>query len=287
VDRRQFLISAASALVLQARLKAAQSSLPVKGKGSADKKFADLLGRFQEDPDLATSSKRVEQRGFEPSKPGPERAGERGPKSKREISEGAIKLIIAAEITNKRTYDSLYSSPVWPGLMSGITIGIGYDIGWVSQSDLAQDWKDYVDNQTIEILIRATGRRGSAAAELLDALKAIKIQWNTASAQFYSETLPRCIGATESALPNTSVLTNDCFGSLVSIAYNRGAAFGESGDRYREMRAIHDYMSQKHFQTIPGEIRRMKRLWLNDPKARGLILRREAEALLFESGLQN
>jgi hypothetical protein len=287
MDRRQFLIGATSAFALQARLRAAQGSLPVKGKDSANQKFADVLGRFQEDPDLATSSKRAEERGFEPLKPGPERAGARGKKSKREISEGATKLIIAAEITNKRTYESKYSSPVWPGLMSGVTIGIGYDIGWVSQSDLAQDWKSYIDDKTIEILSRASGRRGSAAAELLDALKAIKIQWNSASDEFYSETLPRCIGATESALPNTSVLSNDCFGALVSIAYNRGPAFGEAGDRYREMRAIHDYMNQKHFQQIPVVIRRMKRLWLNDPKARGVVLRREAEALLFESGLEN
>jgi hypothetical protein len=283
VDRRQFFIGTTVALAFRSTLVAFQRY--PRDNTSVDKEFADVLQRFQQDPELATSSRRSESRAFEPTEPGLERF-ERGPKSKRRISDRAVELIIAAEVTNKETYNSKYSSPVWPGLTSGITIGIGYDIGWVRQPDLVQDWKDYLDDQTIEVLSHATGKRGRIAAGMLDGFKAIKIGWDPASAQFASETLPRCIGETEKALPNTSALNNDCFGALVSIAYNRGPAFSESGDRYREMRGIHDYMSQNHFQGIPSEIRKMKRLWQCDPDAQGVVLRREAEALLFESGLR-
>jgi hypothetical protein len=283
VDRRQFLIGTTAGLAFRNAIMAFQ--INPADNASVNEEFADLLRRFEQDPKLAASSRKVEERGFESSQPGPERA-ERGPKSKRKISERAAQLIIAAEVTNSKTYDSNYSTPIWPGLSSGITIGIGYDLGWVREPDLRQDWKDYVDNQTIEVLSHACGIRGSAAADLLDAFKKVEISWDAASAQFASETLPRCIGETERALPNTSAVSNDCLGALVSIAYNRGPAFSESGDRYREMRAIHDHMSQNNFKQIPAEIRSMKRIWQSDPDAQGVVVRREAEALLFEMGLE-
>ena len=46
-------------------------------------------------------------------------------------------------------------------------------------------------------------------------------------------------------------------------------------------------MKNQDFAPIPDRIRAMNRLWQNDPNARGLLLRREAEALLFEKGLKN
>jgi hypothetical protein len=49
------------------------------------------------------------------------------------------------------------------------------------------------------------------------------------------------------------------------------------------MRAIKAHMSVRRFQSIPGEIRAMKRLW---PNTLGLRIRREREAELFEDGLE-
>lgn len=51
------------------------------------------------------------------------------------------------------------------------------------------------------------------------------------------------------------------------------------------MREIYQLMRVRTFDQIPAKLREMKRLWLNDPGARGVVLRREAEALLFEEGL--
>jgi hypothetical protein len=51
------------------------------------------------------------------------------------------------------------------------------------------------------------------------------------------------------------------------------------------MREIYDLMLNRNFAAIPGKIREMKRLWRDDPQARGLLARRELEALLFEQGL--
>ena len=86
------------------------------------------------------------------------------------------------------------------------------------------------------------------------------------------------------ALPNTDKLSEDSFGALVSLAYNRGASFSKDGDRYKEMREIKENMANETFDQIPDCFREMKRLW---PNMRGLVDRREAEAKLFEAGLEN
>jgi hypothetical protein len=43
-------------------------------------------------------------------------------------------------------------------------------------------------------------------------------------------------------------------------------------------------MEARKFSAIPAELRKMKRLWVT-PSVRGVALRREQEARLFEYGL--
>jgi hypothetical protein len=45
-------------------------------------------------------------------------------------------------------------------------------------------------------------------------------------------------------------------------------------------------MAQRAFDRIPAEIRAMEHLWRDDPSMRGVVLRREAEAALFEIGMK-
>jgi GH24 family phage-related lysozyme (muramidase) len=87
---------------------------------------------------------------------------------------------------------------------------------------------------------------------------------------------------TERALPNTGKLSADSLGALVSLAYNRGASFDSEGTRYQEMRAIKADMAAKKYQDVPKQIRNMKRLW---PNVKGLRVRRDLEAQLFQDGL--
>ena len=62
--------------------------------------------------------------------------------------------------------------------------------------------------------------------------------------------LPEYAARTRSALPNTGPLAPESFGALVSLVYNRGASFAAAGDRYAEMRAIHDCMAMAVFGRI-------------------------------------
>jgi GH24 family phage-related lysozyme (muramidase) len=82
-------------------------------------------------------------------------------------------------------------------------------------------------------------------------------------------------------LPNVRDLPPDCYGALLSLVFNRGAAFEAQGERFTEMRNIQGLMQSKQFDGIPAQIRAMKRLW----PSTGLATRREQEAKLCEKGL--
>jgi GH24 family phage-related lysozyme (muramidase) len=247
--------------------------------------LSDLLREAQSDPEIAHSSKLERDEFDRRITSGLEAAPIRASKSATKISTRANELIIAFEITNRKTYEVQYTSPVWPYVHSGLTIGIGYDLGNVNPSEFQDDWGEYLKTSDISALSKACGVRGTAAGALVKSFASVEIDWDKAYAQYLSETLPRHIGATETALSNTKTLTGDSLGALVSIVYNRGASFASSGSNYREMRAVKLFMQQQQFDRIPCQIRSMMRLWIADPKARGVLMRREAEASLFEAGL--
>jgi len=81
-------------------------------------------------------------------------------------------------------------------------------------------------------------------------------------------------------------LPADAFGALVSLVFNRGTDL--DGDRRIEMRQIRSAIDTGNpgpllLQRIAAELRKMKRLWHNNPDSDGdLVDRREAEAKLVE-----
>jgi hypothetical protein len=50
------------------------------------------------------------------------------------VSQKAIDLIVFYEVNDEPTYTRRYTAPTWPGGASGVTIGIGYDIGYVTKA---------------------------------------------------------------------------------------------------------------------------------------------------------
>jgi hypothetical protein len=247
--------------------------------------FNAKLSELQNNPELSGPF-RQEVELVEALEGGLERAPIRARKSSTLISSRASDLIVWCEVTSEAFYKAHYESPTWPHGKSGITIGIGYDIGYVTPPDLEGDWRQYLEGENIKLLSPICGVTGSGAATQLTQLKKVRVSWDIAKPQFYDQSLPRYVGATETALPNTSMLGQDSLGALVSLVYNRGASFSLSGPRYEEMRNIKSYMTSRDFAKIPAQIRSMKRLWKDDPDLRGLLVRRDAEASLFEFGLR-
>ena len=200
-------------------------------------------------------------------------------------SKAAIDLIVESEVTSKGYYEKHYRKPEWPGGASGVTIAVGYDLGFANEAKLRNDWTGKIDDDMIDALIKYAGLTGEHAhAKLAEAREEIDIPWEAAYDVFENIDMPDWSAKVKKALPNTDKLSEDSFGALVSLAYNRGASFSKDGDRYKEMREIKENMANETFDQIPDCFREMKRLW---PNVRGLQDRRDAEAKLFEAGLEN
>jgi hypothetical protein len=199
-------------------------------------------------------------------------------------SQRAIDLVVECEVSSKSYYEKHYQSPEWPGGASGVTVGIGYDLGYVSRDEMHGDWDSQRPVPMVREMEGCVGVKGDPARVLTARVKsAIVVPWAAAMAVFLQSDVPKWTARVLATLPGSEKLSGDCFGALFSLAYNRGTSWSESGDRYREMRAIKQHLADGRPDLIPAEIRSMKRLW---PTVHGLQARRDAEADLFEAGLK-
>lgn len=199
------------------------------------------------------------------------------------ISLKATNLIVRFEVSSHSEYDAKYQRPTWPGGESGVTVGIGYDLGYCDLDKLHEDFHGRISDTMLRVMQRCLGITGAQAQITLPSVRnLILIPWDVAYAVFCERDIPVWTARVCAALPHADKLPSDCLGALVSLAYNRGASFDEEGDRRAEMRAIKAHMASGNLAAIPGDIRAMKRLW---PDVAGLRDRRDKEADLFASGL--
>jgi hypothetical protein len=201
------------------------------------------------------------------------------------ISQAAFDMIVGFEVSGQAAYERNYRHPERPGGQSGITIGIGYDCGYSTAEGIRRDWSDKLPTSMVEDLCKVAGLKGRAAQDKLAWIRPrVDVPWKTALDVFSNTSIPKYLKSTDNGLPNFDFLNPDCKGVMLSLVYNRGASFSQPGDRYREMRQIRELMVAKKFDGIPAQLRSMKRLWTT-PSVRGVALRREQEARLFELGL--
>lgn len=200
-----------------------------------------------------------------------------------EPSQAAIDMIVAFEVTSQAAYDRKYQRPIWPGGQSGVTIGIGYDIGYVKAAKLAADWAGKLPPAMITALTRAVGITGASASSLAHELAvSVVVPWAAAIQVFATVDMPAYARDVTNGLDNSGHLSTDSFGALVSLVYNRGASFRKAGDRYREMRAIRGHMASGNYALVAQDISDMQRIW---PEVPGLQKRRRMEAAMFRKGL--
>lgn len=165
----------------------------------------------------------------------------------------------------------------WPGGDSGITIGIGYDLGY--ESSFVDDWKSLLSDDEISRLSEAVGKKGQSAKDIAHKFTDIEITEDQAKTVFINKTLPKYEAQTRKAFPGSDGLPELAFGALVSLVFNRGP--GMDGERRAEMRKIREAVPKRDLTEIARQIRSMKRLWVGKSLA-GLITRREKEAALVE-----
>ncbi|OEO33123.1 hypothetical protein VW23_008140 [Devosia insulae DS-56] len=217
------------------------------------------------------------------------------------VSAAAFKLIVDYETGGRAFYDTVIKKrPIWPKGSSGITIGFGYDLGYVTLDEYQRDWATLIaglstsQRSALQACVGFHSGKDSEAKlkALLQTVLDITVPWEMAEVEFKAQTLPKFSLLTQSALPNTDRLSGDCFGTLVSLTFNRGASYSkahnpatDSKDRFREMRAIKAAMAAQNFADIPKQLKAMIRIWVGTSIAEGMKRRRNDEAALFLTGL--
>jgi hypothetical protein len=204
-----------------------------------------------------------------------------------QISEQAISRIIGYEVSSQAVYEQTLQYPTWPGGDSGVTIGIGCDLGYLTADEFRTMWGNRgVLPGVIETLAGVCGLTGQRArAAMSPAVEACTVPWIAATGVFFDVAIPAEIQKLLATMPGAELLNPDCLGALVSIQYNRGCAWRMTDQRHLEMREIWDAVGKGLLHEVPQLIRDMKRLWQGVPDMGGLLTRREDEAALFEAGL--
>jgi len=196
------------------------------------------------------------------------------------ISKEAFDLILKYEVSSKAYYDRHLSKPTWPGLASGVTIGIGYDLGYNTPMQFSRDWGGHLmPSVTFKRLAATLSVKGVRASTLIKSLSDIRIPWESALQVFRNSTLPRFVDLTLKTYPGSEKLHPDVLGALVSIVFNRGSSL--TGSRRKEMAMLREAVRVGDIKQIEDLIRRMKRLWVGT-KFKGLVRRRDAEADLVK-----
>ena len=210
------------------------------------------------------------------------------------ISNNSIEKIIDAEISSEAYYNKFLAAPSWPTGQSGVTVGIGYDLGYNTKPQISNDWKGLVSEPFLTYMQSVAGLKGLAAKS--KTTKLFKVPLDVARKVFTEKTLPRFISDTLIAYPDANQLTPNAFGALVMLVFNRGNSFGTMGkpswNSRKEMRELAPLITAKNYPAIAAKIREMKRLWdgLDDVNLKrseseqrisALLLRRDVEADLI------
>ena len=272
MDRRRILQAAAGVGLIHPSL-----NVTAQGKKSFDELFTEAK-KVPQEFESARSVKEV----FDPFNS--KAAAPRVVPSKRRIAKKAVDLIVFFEVTGKDHYRERLTRPIWPGGPSGVTIGIGYDLGAVRVEWMRADWKAYLDPASITALEPACQKSGPQAEALASNLQRVEVPWTNAASQFEERLLPLYISQTLIALPLAAQLSDTSLGALVCLVYNRGANFTSPAAKRREMVKIKDALISNDLEKIPQLIRDMKWIW-DYQKYPGLHKRRDLEAALFEEGI--
>lgn len=204
-----------------------------------------------------------------------------------------VAFIAREETGGLAYYDALTRWPHYPGLSSGITIGVGYDLRFNTESDFRKNWGSYLAPDILEELVRDIGKPGTKKRSQELKKRGIQVPFKAAWKVFINKTLPRFHTDTRSIYPSLDTLPLLCRCALVSIVFNRGSSL--EGSRRSEMRTIRDILTKadnpaldnlerkRVLRDVEDEIVAMQRLW--GPET-GLYKRRQGEANLWRIGLE-
>lgn len=200
------------------------------------------------------------------------------------ISKNTINKLIEFEISSKAYYEKFIAKPHWPGGASGVTLGIGYDLGYHTKDEIRKDWENYLSPSELSIVIKCAGMIGSKAkAETASIVNKIKIPYDVAYKVFVEVSYPKYLRQALSIYPNLKNLHANAKGAIVNLVFNRGNSL--VGDSRKEMKALQDCIKKTDYNCTASQIISMKRLWFNK-NLDGLLTRRDWEAKMVKSTIE-
>ena len=200
-----------------------------------------------------------------------------------QITRDGIDMIVNFETGGRAYYDKFLAFPSWPVPRalwdidnknnSGVTIGIGYDLG--HEDSFEEDWKGKLAPDVMVALKTAIGKTKRTAQALASRLKTqgIVIPWDTAIEVFLSKTLPLNARLTSKAYKGADLLHPKAQAALISMVYQWGPSIRTTGQRW-----MVPAVAKQDYAGIAAGFRRMKGLAANDTS------RRETEARMVEAG---
>ena len=121
-----------------------------------------------------------------------------------------LEWIVKFEISSEAYYNKKLKHPAWPGGASGVTIGIGYDLGYCSAAQMRRDWGgkiSAVDLKTLEKACRLKGKDAQAKVDL-QSVRAVTVSLESAKQVFYFASLPayaaKCLQAYPGFYPDST-----------------------------------------------------------------------------------
>lgn len=207
-----------------------------------------------------------------------------------ELSRKSLEHIIYYEVGGKSSYINSYTKPIvpaWQTTQSGVTVAFGVDLGYLSKDQIAEAFSGIASVDEIRLMQSVSGMKGRNAYYngLPKVKNGVYFSYDEAEKVFVDYTLPSFTKQTANAFGLTQKrLHPHSNGALTSLVFNRGASM--SGDSRKEMRWIKYNISVGQEAKVPSDIKSMKRLW-SYKSLKGLHLRRDAEAKLFQEGIDS
>lgn len=183
--------------------------------------------------------------------------------------------LIQFETGGRKYYEKFLKFCTWPGGLSGITHGIGFDYGYMSSAEFEKFFAKYFNAQQANRLRKILGMTGQKAKAMLFLVRDIAMEWDVALEIFQKWTIPKFWHLAALTWPGFNRLHPLAQVALVSLIYNRGPSL--EGSRRIEMKNIRKHVQEQNYEMIAQEIENMKKYWIGTNLS-GLLKRREEEA---------
>jgi hypothetical protein len=200
---------------------------------------------------------------------------------------GSQAEVVAKSATFLTKVETVQVHPYWPGGISGVTLGIGWDLGYHDASELHHEWAS-LGTTALEWLDIAAGKKGDAARALITQLKTIDVPVDVSKKVLESSLRDYYYPFVTTHFPGLTALPAEAQVVLISLVFNRGISMGHEPDwRFAktvdsrwEFRELRRDVQDRDLFAMYTHLGTMKRLWEN-PGPRGLRIRRRDEQALI------